>query len=260
MAKTDTGSLDAFFERIEKAAASLKLANGEECFYRGHADATWPLQPTLLRHAERKNWDWEKLRDVEADLYWEFSSRARDLHGRNLSDWDVLFYMREHGVATRLLDWSETLAVALHFALGGSSNGTAPCIWLLNAYALNEKSWELRDLLAPQYLSSANDDEDEYSDIMSGYATDFGWDKPVALYPMRRNERLHVQRGYFTIHGTDRRPLDVSAKKCVERVDILPAEISVLRRFLDRAGIDEFTLFPDLDTLGRYLHHKLGLI
>jgi hypothetical protein len=256
--RRERGSLDGFFARVERARAELRFEDDEECFYRGHADCEWSLMPTLLRNAARKRWDDEELRDTEATLFWEFRARARELHDRNLTDWDVLFYMREHGVATRLLDWSETLAVALHFALHGGPPGTKPCIWLLNPYALNKKSWGIRDIVAPQYLSSSTDG-DEYSDIMADYGTAFGWKHPVALYPVRRNPRLHVQRGYFTVHGEKRVALDQAVPKVVRRVDIEPREMKPLRTFLERAGVDEYTLFPDLDSLAGYLHRKYQL-
>jgi len=218
-------------------------------------ESSWQLQPTLQRHCLRQGLKRPAgIRHLEHSLFFEFRSRARELHGQSLSDWDVLFYMRHHGVATRLLDWSEVLGVAVYFALQNASVKSTPCIWLLNPYALNERSWKGRDLVAPEYLPQG-----PYG--FQGYLVDHGfdWTKPVALYPLQRSARLHAQQGHFTIHGKDSRPLDVIVREVVRKV-LLPKEAwKDARRFLKDAGINEYLLFPDLDGLKRHLHTKYGV-
>jgi hypothetical protein len=246
------GTLDRLLGRVRAASAALGCGPGRECFYRGHADGRWPLLPTLLRVAAAKGWDDEKLWQVEADLYWEFHSRARALYSQELTSWDVLFQMREHTVATRLLDWTETLGVALWFAMRPQPPGAVQrCIWLLDPYELNEESWKVADLLSPQFLQ-------DYSEVMGG-GEDLEWQTPIALYPVQRNQRLHAQRGYFTMHGERREPLEKMAGNALRHVPIFPQEENAVREFLHTAGIDEHRLFPDLDALARYLHDKYGI-
>lgn len=249
--------LDQFFADIEKARNELKFQPGEECFYRGHADRDWPLLPSLFRRNSSKTLTSSELRDLEATLFYEFQARARELRHRKLSAWDTLFFMRHHGVATRILDWTEVLGVALYFAINGSSR-KSPCIWLLNPYALNSEkdSWQCRDLVAPQYLSDVQNNHRDYDWFLHGHKAPFGWKMPVALYPVKISDRLHAQSGYFTIHGEDTRPmLDIipTALRCVE---IDAKVIPELEQFLQRAGINTNTLFPDLDGLARHLHEK----
>ena len=252
-----------FLEAVEKARDELGFDEGEECFYRGHANNRWGLLPTLLRHARRRKLDEYSLRVLEADLYFEFESRARDLHGKDLSDWEILQFMRHHAVATRLLDWTEIFGIGLYFALDRVPKGATPCLWLLNPYALNEheSSWETRDLISPKYLGKEGAVWD-YSDYMTDFSGDFkfGWEHPVALYPIQRNSRLQAQRGYFTIHGDNRRAIDRINPDVVRRIDIDPSIIPDARRFLDLAGISDYTIFPDLDGLARDLHRKNKIV
>jgi hypothetical protein len=247
----------AFIEEIEKAQVRLKFQEGEECFFRGHADSQWELLPTLLRHSKKAGLNKEQLRSLEADLFFEFQARARDLHQQGLSGWDVLQFMRHHGVATRLLDWTEVFGVALYFAVNSINQGAVPCIWLLNPYRLNEHedSWELRDLVAPEYLGGK--EEWDYSDFMTDFNDlDFGWDHPVALYPVQRNARLQAQRGYFTIHGDIVEPLDKINPKVVQQVKVPKEIFPDAEKFLSMAGINDYSMFPDLDGLARDLHRK----
>ena len=178
---------NAFLGAIAAARQELKLRGEEECFFRGHGVSDWNLLPTLLRYCQESGRTRRKqITDLEATLFFEFRSRARELHGQGLDGWDVLFHMRHHGLATRLLDWTETLAVAVYFALRDSVPRSVPCVWLLNPYALNQLSWEVRDLVAPEYLPQGEYDFTGYLVGTKRYGR-FDWEQPVALYPLQRN-------------------------------------------------------------------------
>jgi hypothetical protein len=246
----------AFLQEVEDKRGALRFERDEECLYRGHADTSWPLLPTLLRHCQRANIKHRsKIRDLESALFFEFRPRASELHAGPVTDWDVLFFMRHHGVATRLLDWTEVLGVAIYFALATAAPEPRPCIWLLNPYALNQVSWEIADFVAPEYLPQG---DYSYAEYLTDYGEDagFDWDKPVAIYPEQKSKRLRAQRGYFTIHGEKIAPLDKLVPSAVQKVELPPAAVRDAREFLAAAGIDEELLFPDLDALARYLHRK----
>jgi hypothetical protein len=141
---------------IERAQAELDLRKDEECFYRGHADSSWALLPTLHRVTLPAKPGTKKeatlRRTLEHDLFFEFQARARELHTMNLSQWDILFFMRHHGVPTRLLDWTESLGVALFFALDGYRSGCRPVRklgrWRLRGLAVVEPKHAAEPLTA----------------------------------------------------------------------------------------------------------------
>lgn len=257
---------DEFLADIELARKSLGFEPREECFFRGHADRNWQLLPTLLRYASQNKLSSADTLDLEGALFWEFQARAQELHHDTLSDWDYLFFMRHHGVYTRLLDWSEGLGVALYFALehyrtGPPPGAPQPCVWLLNPYTLNEHAgaWEVRDLVSPRYLGYiAEDDETyDYGDVID---TDMiHWTMPVAIYPIQRSNRVRAQRGWFTIQGRSAKPLEGQAPANLAQVLLPPAAIGEALRFLDHAGLNEYTMYADLDSLARELHRKNGI-
>src|ERR1043166_3551303 len=158
----------AFLDAIELAKSQLDLRAGEreECFYRGHGSTRYQLLPTLLRVTA--GWQGRRLWSLESDLFFEFQARARELHGTPVSAWDILQFMRHHGVATRLLDWTEAFGVALFFATRDVVPKATPCIWLLNPYALNKLERGERDLVSPRYLAydSKEDEEWDYEDLL----------------------------------------------------------------------------------------------
>jgi hypothetical protein len=75
----------------------------------------------------------------EQTLFVEFKNRGAELlNGNDNGDWQILTQMQHYGVPTRLLDWTDRLAVALFFALMGAKDD--PCLWVLNPFLLSAKA------------------------------------------------------------------------------------------------------------------------
>jgi hypothetical protein len=74
-----------------------------------------------------------------------------------------------------------------------------------------------------------------------------------------RNTQLSAQRGFFTIHGYDPRPLDVISPGLIAAIDLKPKAVEDCGRALEQAGFNEFSLFPDLEGLSRHLKKKYGI-
>jgi hypothetical protein len=250
-----------FLKDIEDAKSKLKFKGNEECFFRGHGSIEWPLLPTLLRIAKAKKLTDDELNSIEASLFWEFRARAAELHQLCRLDWDYLAHMRHHLVPTRILDWTELFGVALYFALQRAEEleSQDAAVWLLNPYALNESkaSWNLRDLIEPRYIVESFDDYD-YGDLLE--AGGVRLTNPIAIYPLQSNARMRAQRGWFTIHGEKRNPLELLCPKVVAQVRLPVAAHNQARAFLSSAGLVESALFPGLDGLALELTRKNQLV
>lgn len=243
-----------FLDQIESNRKALSFGPGEETFFRGQGDASWSLAPSLFRGpVVRSRYEYQKL---EYDLFFEFEARAHEIHDRSFTQWDILFNMRHHGVPTRLLDWTESLGVAVFFAIQNFKPGRKPCVWMLNPYSLNEHedSYDNRDLISPDYLGN------DYGQFLIE-DEGFGFKLPVAIYPKQRNPRMGAQKGWFTCHGDLYKPLEkIIGSSVLRKVELDVAAIPAAQAFLDSVCLDDYQVFPDLDGLARALSKKYGFI
>jgi hypothetical protein len=248
---------------------ALSRGNAFDIWYRGENRSGRDLWSSLLRGYSAPNAEpqWSHIWAEEQELYFEFAARARQLHGVINDDWEMLFAMQHYGVPTRLLDWTETLGVAVYFALhsfsgipGAPSEHDAtlpPRIWLLNPYELNSLSsgQTPSDLWDPKNLGWDRKSKEYfgYSDLLLEGKIHF--DFPFAVYPRIRTDRMQAQRGWFTIHGDEFIALNKlpHSERFVRSVDIPADAVEGARDFMEKAGIGLFTLFPDLQNLSAQL-------
>jgi hypothetical protein len=249
---------------VSDAKQELSPDNSEGLWFRGTADSVHQLMPTLMRYTD--GLDADDHDGMEQNLFFEFQAKSPELRSRNLTDWEYLFHSRHHGLPTRLIDWTDTLGVAVYFALeplmdaalkGGPVPTTAPAIWALNPYSLNEETWDVRDITLPRYLGlrgKANDYWD-FGELLAAEG-EWKWDGPVAIYPVQLGDRVRAQRGWFTIHGNIREPLEQQYPQLLWQIILEKKCIDEALLFLELAGFNKYSIYPDLDNLAIWLRQK----
>jgi hypothetical protein len=203
-----------------------------------------PLVPSLLRH---------KLTfEVEHNLYHEFFARAGAMVRRDATSRERLAFLQHHGIPTRLLDWTESIAVALFFALNGAP--ADPELWIVNAFHVNRG---LNDERRSRIMLAGLDTIPDYHDCFVRVEGHQEWPfcKPMFLQIPWSSERLRAQSGFFTFHH-DSTPLEKSHTKYVRRVAIPEDAIPGVRSFLRHAGVSEYTVFPDFVGLAAFMRQR----
>jgi hypothetical protein len=262
-----------FMAVVQRARDALRLREHQDPFFRGHSDSSYTLLPSLFRQTCCKT-D-EEFWSLERRTFFQFRALARELHSDTRSDWDVLFHMQHHGVPTRLLDWTSVFGVALYFALSDNNANARPCIWLLNPYALNKAVWNTYNLFSPKYLARDEEGDRSYDfgellieahrNETTAKSKNWGrlpWDRPLAIYDVQRSERMFVQSGWFTIHGTDFAPLEKifpNRPEILSKVEIPNKALAAAKEFLALAGINQRQLFPGLDSLAKSVKERFTL-
>jgi hypothetical protein len=262
----EVDSWSALLAAVDRAHFTLDVQDGEILWFRGSKDCRDKLTPSLMRITEglsRPDHD-----GIEQSLFFEFQARAAELRLQGLTDWEYLFYGRHYKVPTRLLDWTDTFGIALYFALEDwlagariehdhpDETSAVPAVWILAPYALNSWSVSNRDILLPKYLGlDANRRCRDFGELLA-QPGDWSWSKPVAIYPAQINDRVRAQRGWFTIHGADRRPLEVQAPRFVLKLVLKRDCIAEAVKFLELAGLHRFSIFPDLENLALWIGQR----
>jgi len=220
-------------KRVESIVKDL-----DEPFFRGHGGAGLPLVSSLGRQKFHPT--------LENNLYYDFLTYSSTLLPQKCDSWDALFVMRHHGLPTRLLDWTQSFSVAVYFAVARCVDAAA--IWILDPFVLNKQTVGEEALWHPQ-----TDFEYGYYDYFIGTPTKRFPGRAIAILPSKTTARVLAQRGVFTIHKIKDEPLDSVCKSGLAKIELPQAALSDAKNFLKLAGVNEFTLFPDLDGLAGWL-------
>ncbi|HKI75384.1 MAG TPA: FRG domain-containing protein, partial [Pseudomonadales bacterium] len=221
--------------------------------YRGVTDAKAELDTSLMRLGG-------PYAELEKHLLRNFRKYAHNLEEQtDNSVWNWLTIAQHHGLPTRLLDWTYSPLVGLHFAtadLDGFDHDGA--IWKVNYHdCVDQLPTRLRralddvggNVFTVEILASAVTTLEEF-DLLS--KEDFF----IFLDPQSIDARIVNQFAVFSIASNPSTSLDVLLKQTAIEAQkiIIPKEIKwEVRDRLDQANITERVLFPGLDGLSAWL-------
>ena len=228
-------------------------------WYRGHSMVYGELTPKIFRVSCTHDIHRAFKPDFELQTVESFKRYAPSIlrtlpeNNDNLS-W--LFIMQHHGFPTRLLDWSESILVALFFSVIANPTEDGE-IWTILPWALNEKhgNWGLPILDKSKVLKYlANEPFYKISGkLIEELELKEKPNKPMALLPHIVLPRISNQLSAFTIHPEPNKgntiPDLVKDEKHLVRY-IIPSNLkSDFEKKLSYLGITHRTLFPDMEGL-----------
>jgi len=230
-----------FISIVEKTKESSEnRGNFAELLFRGQ-NRDKPLLPKLGRLSLKG-----KIEIIEKLILAEFERGVVPLSEfKPENEWDLLAVAQHHGLPTRLLDWTYSSLVALWFAVSESpkkdDNGKMEngVVWILNA--------EVEDFRT---------DTEKYGPLS---------DRITKIYrPKVVSRRISAQAGAFTVHKINDSGRIIKFEnhkrygKNLIKVIIPFSQFSSLRKSLNILGINNSTVFPDLDGFCKHLERRFS--
>ena len=222
--------------------------------FRGAGSATHTLASSLVRLSNGH----PDPRRLEMALLRNFRKYAHGEGGRSDSIWDWLALWQHRGLPTRLLDWTYSPLVALHFATDNPAtfhvNGAVWCVNFVEAH--KQLPPRLRRLLEQE--GSDTFTVEMLREFPSLRAFDALRREPFALFmePPAVDRRILNQFALFGLMSSPEARLDDWLERHPDlcRKVVIPAALKwEIRDKLDQANVNERVLFPGLDGLSRWL-------
>jgi hypothetical protein len=200
--------------------------SGTNYLFRGQQDYEWELIPKIGRPEFSKTVPSYFNEEFILRSWLRYSNQL--LQNKPINRWDELTLAQHHGLATRLLDWTKNPLVALFFATCDFNSSVDSSIFILDF----------------KNLVIQTDEFDPFEITNSG-----------VFYPSGLVSRVINQRGVFTISHKPETKLDT----LLNRYDFVKVKIPgtakrQVQHTLERYGINEFSIFQDLDNLSNYLN------
>jgi hypothetical protein len=220
--------------------------------FRGLPDANFELTTSLMRLGK-------SYANLEGHLLRTFRRYAHRYATPGDSMWNWLAVAQHHGLPTRLIDWTYSPYVALHFATDDAERtGIDSAVWCVDYVKTNQ--------LLPSTLRAIL--KEEGADVFTAEMLSRGADTlpafdqlaadPFVVFfePPSLDDRIVNQFALFSLLSSATVRLDrwLEARPKVWRKIVIPAALQgEVRDKLDQANITERVLFPGLDGLSDWL-------
>ncbi len=225
----------------------------ESPWYRGVIKETYDLRPGIYRDNMEWKYNWEDALDIRE----EFTRRATAFRDdiRSYSQNELYHVMQHYRLPTRLLDWTESLPIALYFAIRECKTTkceASPCIWMLNPWWLNERVTGHRWLFASHFVEG---DKISRKHVPSYFREKRLPSLPLAVLPPHIDRRIVAQKSVFTVHGRGKDGLmSVCRRYKNAQLAQLRLDVKEFETLMDQTrtvGITDSAVFPDLEALTR---------
>ncbi len=257
-----TLGVEALDELVGEVLAMKEgMPEGRFLWFRGSRCNRYELLPTIMRDGKSSDEVFER----EKRLLTRFRQRSIPYwpSGYPQNDWEHSFAMQHYGLPTRLLDWTENMFVAAHFALqeyGEHSEHDGPCVPAI--YCLDPIGWNRS---TPSLME--NDDVHVLTTVdheVEAFQTETDRPRkktPIAMFGAHNSNRIVAQRGTFVVWGKETKSLEQFAEDMTGdllwRVD-LTADRDKLFTDLHSLGFGETMIFPELSFLAQELSREEG--
>ncbi|MEM1337509.1 MAG: FRG domain-containing protein [Bacteroidota bacterium] len=226
--------------------------------YRGASKSEWKIQNGLSRIGT-------PYPNLENNLIKQFKKYGHTLVAEKETEWHWLSVAQHHGLPTRLIDWTYSPLIALHFATEDTSCFEEDgAVWKVNYSHVHDllqskQTAELKKLGARIFnvgaLAATIPNLEELDKL---HAQNF--DVAVFFEPPGINDRIVNQFAYFSALSDPFMTMDTWFQKPYVKGSVDATKIIIphdlkweIRDKLDQSNVNERVLFPGLDGLCSWL-------
>lgn len=218
--------------------------------FRGQANSRWNLKTSIERKSDdfRKTYTVSGFNTEEKWMLHEFK-RKFHLYSKNIIDtndkFEWLAIMQHYGAPTRLLDFTQSIYIAIYFAIIDSNSESS--IWGVNRYILRDKLLEkqnlpykkrmaLKDEVNIHHINFANEFiACEYSDNIGEIKTIIPLDSKAC------SERLARQQGYFLMPSSPKETFEKNLELAFDKTnsDFEKISFDEFRKMTHKKNVEE---------------------
>ena len=225
--------------------------------YRGMPNIDYKMTTSLQRNCKQLE------RTLEPAILKNFAKYAviEDPSVAN-SVWRQMILGQHHGLPTRLLDWTHSALVALHFAVTEENlenMAEHDCmVWRIDID-------ELHSLLPEKYQSIMRQNKAEVFSVdmlaqaagsLSEYDADMGQEAMVVIEPPSINQRIVNQYAFFSVIPLDMEDVEQFLDRHTEHTIKCVIDRNLrwrVRDMLDQLNMSERIVYPGLDGLSKWI-------
>ncbi len=225
--------------------------------FRGMPDVSYPLTTSLARNCKGH------AKELESAILRNFTKYAA-LEDESIerSVWRQMILGQHHGLPTRMLDWSHSSLVGMHFAVTETDLDQMEehdsVVWRIDMT-------ELHNLLPEKYRAKMDADQtvifdvDRFAEVcptIDQYDADMGDSAMVIIEPPSMDRRIINQYSFFSIVPDGMSSVEEFLEKKTEHTSkfIINRKLRwQIRDSLDQLNISERIVYPGLDGLSKWL-------